>query len=339
MKNYFFIYFAMSLILVFFINMFSRRLLRIKVLQILYAHFKVNGKTYVQSEKDLTLSIHKSYELYHYLMLLLLDLRDFAESKIELARHKKLADQHDLQPATKFIENKFILQLAQNGSLTKFINKKKLSWNSYPEIIKKLYNRLIDIDFYKEYINSAPGSYNEDKKMVIKIYTDLIINYEDLYTNLEEQNIYWIDDVDFIIRMIIKTFRKFRENEGNPSLMPMFHDPADLDFAITLMRKTIIMEPENKIFIKESAKNWELERIAFTDYLIMQMAITEVIEFGTIPVKVTMNEFIEISKIFSTRNSSQFINGILDNVFKKLRSEKKIKKRGRGLIGEQKESE
>jgi N utilization substance protein B len=121
--------------------------------------------------------------------------------------------------------------------------------------------------------------------------------------------------------------------------MPMFNDPADIDFATTLMRKTIIRQPENKILIKESARNWELERIAFTDYLIMQMAITEVIEFGTIPVKVTMNEFIEISKIFSTQNSSQFNNGILDNVFKKLKSEKKIMKRGRGLIGEQKESE
>lgn len=339
MKNYFFIYFAKFPIIGFFKNMFSRRLLRIKVLQILYAHFKVDGKTYVQSEKDLTLSIHKSYDLYHYLMLLLLDLRDFAESKIELGRHKKLADQRDLYPATKFIENKFILELEQNDSLKKFINKKKLSWNSYPEIVKKLYNLLIEMDFYKEYNNSTQNSYNEDKKMVIKIYNDLIMNYEDLYSNLEEQSIYWIDDIDFIIRMIIKTFRKFRENGENSSLMPMFQDPADLSFATTLLRKTIIRESENKILIKESAKNWELERIAFTDNLIMQMAITEVIEFGTIPVKVTMNEFIEISKIFSTQKSSRFINGILDNVFKKLKSEKKITKQGRGLIGEQKEDE
>lgn len=317
--------------------MFSRRLLRIKVLQILYAHFKVDGKTYIQSEKDLTSSIHKSYDLYHYLMMLVLELRDFAESKIELARQKKLADHQDLHPATKFIENKFILQLESNDELRKFIDKKKLSWNSFPEIIKKLYAYLIGMDFYKEYIGSESRSYNEDKKLVIKIYTDLIMNYEDLYANLEEQNIYWIDDIDFIIRMIIKTFRKFKENGENTSLMPMFHDPADIDFAVTLMRKTIIRQPENKVLIKESAKNWELERIAFTDFLIMQMAITEVIEFGTIPVKVTMNEFIEISKIFSTRNSSQFINGILDNVFKKLKSEKKITKLGRGLIGEQNE--
>jgi transcription antitermination protein NusB len=319
--------------------MFSRRLLRIKVLQILYAHFKADGKTYIQSEKDLSLSIQKSYELYHYLMLLLLDLRDYAESKIEIARHKKLADTHDLNPDTKFIDNKFILQLEQNDNLKKFVNKKKLNWNPYPQIIKNLYNWLIKMDFYKEYMISPQGTYNEDKKLVIKIYTTLMMNYEDLYTNLEEQSIYWVDDVDFIFRMIIKTFRKFRENVDNNDLMPMFNDPGDIEFATILMRKTIIRNPENKVMIKESARNWELERIAFIDYLIMQMAITEVIEFGTIPVKVTMNEFIEISKIFSTRNSSQFINGILDNVFKKLKSEKKIKKLGRGLIGEQKEEE
>jgi N utilization substance protein B len=319
--------------------MFSRRLLRIKVLQILYAHFKVEGKTYVQSEKDLTTSIHKSYDLYHYLMLLLIDLRDFAETKIELAKRKKLANQQDLNPSTKFIDNKFILQLEKNEPLGKYVSKSKLSWNAYPEIIKKMYNLLREMDFYKEYINAPQRSYNEDKKLVIRIYTDLIMNYEDLYANLEEQNIYWIDDVDFIIRMVIKTLRKFRENDQNTTLMTMYHDPADLDFATTLLRKTIIRQAENQLLIKESAKNWELERIAFTDNLIMQMAITEVIEFGTIPVKVTMNEFIEISKIFSTRNSSQFINGILDNVFKKLRSQKKILKQGRGLIGEQKDIE
>jgi N utilization substance protein B len=317
--------------------MFSRRLLRIKVLQILYAHFKVNGKTYVQSEKDLSSSIKKSFELYHLLMILILDLRDYAESKIEIARHKKLADARDLNPATKFIDNKFILQLEQNDHLRKFTDKNKLNWTHYPEIIKKLYKWLLETTFYKDYMSCPPGTYIEDKRLVIKIITDLLMNYEDLYSNLEEQNIYWIDDVDFIFRMIIKTFRGFRESEKNKKLLPDFNDPDDKDFAITLLRRTIILEPENKLLIKESAKNWELERIAFTDYLIMQMAITEVIEFGTIPVKVTMNEYIEISKIFSTKKSSQFINGILDNVFKKLKAEKKIKKLGRGLIGDQKD--
>jgi N utilization substance protein B len=267
-------------------------------------------------------------------MLLILDLRDFAESKIEIARHKKLADNTDLNPLTKFIDNKFVFQLEQNNEFRKFIDKNKLSWALYPEIVRKLYKLILETPFYKEYMNCPPGTYNEDKKLVIRIMTDLMMNYEDLYTNLEEQNIYWIDDIDFIFRMIIKTFRGFKESGKKNKLLPMFNDPADKEFAKTLLRRTILREPENKLLIKESAKNWELERIVSTDYLIMQMAITEVLEFGTIPVKVTMNEYIEISKIFSTSKSSQFINGILDNVFKKLKSEKKIKKLGRGLIGE-----
>jgi len=158
--------------------MFSRRLIRVKVLQILYAHFKADGKTYIQSEKDLSYSIQKSYELYHYLMLILIDLRDYAESKIEIARHKKLANSRDLNPTTKFIDNKFILQLEQNKQLKKFIDKHRLSWNAYPEIIKRLYNWLAETEFYKEYMNLTPITFNEDNNLVIKIITYVLMNYE-----------------------------------------------------------------------------------------------------------------------------------------------------------------
>lgn len=314
--------------------MFSRRLLRIKVLQILYAHFKASGKTYIQSEKDLLYSLRKSYELYHYLMLLLLDLNEYAESRIEISRMKNIPNWDDLHPNRKFIDNLFIRQVKQNHQLTDFINKNKLRWSQFPEIIRNLSHFLVETEFFKEYMSYPGQVYNNDKKLVIKIYHDVIMNYEDLYKNLEDQNIYWIDDIDFIIKMIIKTFKKFRENEENPELLPMFHDEEDQDYSKELLRKTILRHEENNGLISNSAKNWELERIAFTDYLIIQMAITEAVEFKSIPVKVTMNEFIEISKIFSTRRSGQFINGILENVFTKLKKEKKIIKQGRGLIGE-----
>ncbi len=315
--------------------MFSRRLLRIKVLQILYAHFKASGKTYIQSEKDLIHSLHKSYDLYHYLMLLLLDVSEYAESRMELSRMKNIPDWDDLHPNRKFIDNLFIRQIRQNEQLTGYINKKKLQWSQYPDIIKNLYYFLIETEFYKAYMSDPGNSYIDDKKFIIKIYHDVVMNYEDLYKNLEDQNIYWIDDIDFIIKMIMRTFKKFREDGGNSELLPMFHDEEDLDYSIKLLRKTILRHEENNSLISNSAKNWELERIAFTDYLIIQLAITEAVEFTSIPVKVTMNEFIEISKIFSTRKSSQFINGILENVFTKLKKEKKIIKQGRGLIGEQ----
>jgi len=311
--------------------MFSRRLLRIKVLQILYAFYTAEGKTYIQSEKDLIYSIQKSYELYHYLMLLLLDVVDYAESRIDLARQKKIPTQEDLNPSTKFVNNKFVVQLSENQQLRTFIEKKKLTWSPYPDIIKNLYLLISDTSSYKEYISSDNQSYSEDKKIVLQIFNDVFMNYEDLYVNLEEQNIFWLEDIDFIIQMVIKTLRKFKENQQN-QLLPMLRDEEDIDFAKTLLRKSIMREEECKGLIQLSAKNWELDRIAFTDNLIMQMAITEVLEFQSIPIKVTMNEFIEISKIFSTRKSSQFINGILDHIISELKSGGRIVKKGRGLI-------
>lgn len=314
--------------------MFSRRLLRIKILQILYAHFKAAGKTYVQSEKELIYSLHKSFELYHYLMLLLVELVEYAESRIELSSTKNIPDWDDLHPNRKFVDNLFVQQLKKNKQLKDFVYKNKLQWNQYPEIIKNLYHFLTETEFYKVYMSQPDHTYNTDKRFAIRIYHDVVMNYEDLYKNLEDQNIYWIDDIDFIIKMVIKTFRKFKPEEENSELLPMFHDEYDMDYSKKLLRKTILRHEENNGLISNSAKNWELERIAFTDYLIIQLAITEAVEFKSIPVKVTMNEYIEISKVFSTRKSSQFINGILENIFTKLRQEKKIIKQGRGLIGE-----
>ncbi len=314
--------------------MFSRRLLRIKVLQILYAHFKASGKTCFQSEKDLIYSLNKSYELYHYLMLLILEISDYDQSKIEMSKMKNVTSWEDMHPNTKFIDNLFIKQIRNNHYLEDFAKKKKLSWRHFPDIIKNLYYFLIKSDLYKEYMSHPGNSYNEDKKLVLKIFSDIIMNDEDLYRNLEDQNIYWIDDIDFIFRMVIKTFKQFREGKENARLLPIFQDDEDLEYAKKLLRNTIENHEENNSLIKNSVKNWELERIAFTDYLLIQMAITEVVGFKSIPVKVTMNEYIEIAKVFSTRKSSKFINGILESVFAKLKKEKKIIKEGRGLIGE-----
>jgi N utilization substance protein B len=314
--------------------MFSRRLLRIKVLQILYAHFKASGKTYFQSEKDLIYSLTKSYELYHYLMLLILEISDYAQSKIEMSKMKNIPTWEDMHPNTKFIDNLFIKQIRNNHYLEDFTKKKKLSWRHFPDIIKNLYSFLIKSDLYKEYLSNPGNTYSEDKKLVLKIYSDIIMNDEDLYRNLEDQNIYWIDDIDFIFRVVIKTFKHFREGKEYTQLLPIFQDKEDLEYAKKLLRNTIEKHEENNSLIKNSVKNWELERIAFTDYLLIQMAITEVVGFKSIPVKVTMNEFIEISKIFSTSKSSKFINGILESVFAELKKEKKIIKEGRGLIGE-----
>jgi len=313
--------------------MFSRRLLRIKVLQILYGFHKAEGKTYVQSEKELIFSINKSYELYHYLMLLLVDVVDHATSRIEIARQKKIPTHEDLNPDTRFIDNRFVRQLGDTQALTRMVGAKKLSWADHPEVIRGLYELILQSEEYQSYMNSDVSGYEEDKKFALKILSEIVYNYEALYHLLEEKNIFWVDDIDFVIQMIVKTLRKFKENKTG-QLMPMFKDKEDLEFVKKLLRKSIIHSEENNKLIEESAKNWEIDRIAFTDILIMQMAITETIEFQSIPIKVTMNEYIEISKVFSTKKSSQFINGILDNIIKQLKKEKKISKTGRGLIGD-----
>ena len=315
--------------------MFSRRLLRIKVFQTLYAYHKVEGKTYASSDKELMHSIQKSYELYHLLILLILDVIDYAESKIEFAKQKKVQTEADLNPNTRFIDNKLAAQLRNNRDLRKYKLKRSVSWVQYPEIIKNLFISFTESDLYLTYMKEREQAYKYDKKLVERFYSDVVMNYEDLYTNLEEQSIFWIGDVDFVINMIVKTLKKFvADQSGGGPLMPMFKESDDEDYARTLLRKTIQHEKPYLELVKASANNWELERIAFTDSLILQLAISEAIEFSSIPTKVTINEFLEIAKLYSTQKSSKFINGILDNIFTGLKKEGKIKKSGRGLIGE-----
>ena len=315
--------------------MLSRRLLRIKVLQIYYSHNKVEGKTIRQSENDLLHSVNKSNELYHFLILLLFDVKDYAWDVIELARQKKRPSPEDLNPNTRFIDNQLIKQLETNQSLLSFPKKHKLSWANNPEIVKKLYHYIVDTETYSQYMNEWEAGYESDKKLVVSLYQDLVLNFEELYLSLEEQSIYWLEDIDFIIKMVIKSIRKMTPEYNEEYII--LADPEnkeDIEFARVLLRKAISSQEIYIEYIEEAAKNWELERIAEIDRMIMILAITEAVEFSTIPSKVTMNEFIEIAKNFSTRKSSQFINGILDSVFEKLRKEKKIKKSGRGLIGE-----
>lgn len=315
--------------------MFSRRLLRIKVFQTLYAYYKVEGKNYVGTEKELLHSLQKSYELYHLLLLLILDVVDYAESKIELAKQKKVPTEADLNPNTRFIENQLTSQLRINRDLRKYLDKRSVSWVQYPDIVKNLFLLFTDSDLYHTYLEEPEPDYRDDKKLVEKFYSDVVKNFEDLYINLEEQSIFWIGDVDFVISMIVKTLKKFtKDQSGGGSLMPMFKEKDDEDYARTLLRKTIQHEEQYLEMIRASATNWELDRIAFTDSLILQLAISEAIEFSSIPTKVTINEFLEIAKLYSTNKSSKFINGILDNIFAGLKKEGKIKKSGRGLIGE-----
>jgi len=315
--------------------MISRRQLRIKTLQSLYAYYKTGREDMGRSEKELHFNIEKAYELYHYLLLLIIDVILYAESRIELARNKRIPTHEDLHPNTRFIDNRLVDQLRNNEQLLRYVDTHKLNWSNYPELIKEIYTKLTEIEEYAAYMATEESGYAEDKKMISLVYTHVIFPSELLSSVMEEQSIYWNDDLEFITNMIVKTFKKFKEGDGSEkSLMDLYKNDEDVDYVVKLSRQTIIHREEYVEYIKLNTRNWDLERIAFMDILIMQMAIAELIGFSSIPVKVTLNEYLEISKFYSTSKSNVFINGVLDKVVFQLKDEKKIVKKGRGLIGE-----
>ena len=315
--------------------MISRRIIRTKVLQVLYAYYSNEEKSINNTEKELFFCIHKSYDLYHYLLALVSHIAEYAEKRIEIRRNKHHPTEEDLNPNTKFITNQVIHQLRNNRQLNAYLAQNKLSWVNHPELIKELYLLMVESDIYKSYMDDPNRSYMDDKKFIEKLFNKVILVAEDLYIVLEEQSIFWNDDVEFVVSMIVKTIKRFNElTDSDHRLMPLYKDQEDRDFTKDLIRKAIVNHNELRELIRKHSKNWDMERIAFMDILIMQLAITEFIYFPTIPTKVSMNEYIELSKFYSTEKSRNFINGILDKTLKDLKKADQINKVGRGLIGE-----
>ncbi len=315
--------------------MISRRLLRIKALMILYAFNRKDGNDLAAAEKELMKSIKKTYDLYHYLLLLVLEIADIAAEKIEIARNKNFPTDEDLDPNTRFINNRIVKFLVHNKDLKSYIISSKLSWANYPELPRKLYNTMIEWDEYKEYMNRAEEGFSEDRKFIITLLIELIATSEDLQSLLEELSIYWNDDLGFLTIMIEKTLRGVKNDSGPDfCLMPMFKNKDDEIFVKKLLSKTIINSDKYAELIGNNTTNWEIERVALMDTLVMQLALSEIVEFEEIPVKVTLNEYIEIAKYYCTAKSSTFVNGILDKIVREMRAREIFKKTGRGLVGE-----
>jgi transcription antitermination protein NusB len=315
--------------------MISRRLLRIKALMVLYAFNRREDENLAQAETELMFSIGKTYDLYHYLLLLVLEIADLAEEKINQARQKKMPTPEDLNPKRQFIDNMIISQLRKNLALKKYVTSKKLSWANNSDIPRLLYNKMLRWEPYEEYMNSEEHNYLSDKKIIIKLIVDLFANSEDLIASFEEQSIYWNDDMEYVSAMIEKTLKKLKADSGeNMALMPLFKNDEDEEFVKNLFRKAVIQREKCSELIDKNTTNWEVERIALMDTLVMHLAITEILEFPEIPVKVTLNEYIEIAKYYCTSKSSIFVNGILDKVVKEIRKQGLFNKLGRGLVGE-----
>jgi N utilization substance protein B len=301
-----------------------------------YAYFKNAGTASINDiEKELFFSINKAYDLYHYLLLLPIEMANLAEKRIEKAQQKKLPSPEDLNPNRKFVDNQIVQYLRINNQLLRYIEIKKLSWVNHPEIVKGLLDKLIESDFYKEYMLSETSSFQDDKTFICKFYSHIVAPYEPLYNLLEEESIFWNDEIEFILSSIIKTIKKFKEGDAEEApLQDLYKNNEDKEFTKELYRKVILNWDKYEKYIKKFSKNWDLDRIAFMDILLINMAIAEVMDFKSIPVKVSFNEYIELSKFYSTNRSNVFINGILDKIIEDLRQNKKINKTGRGLVGE-----
>jgi len=339
--------------------MISRRQLRIKALSVLYACNRKELDDLETAEQELMLSIKKSYDLYHYLLLLLIELSDIAREKVILSRQKRMPSPEDINPNIRFAENRVIKQLRNIDQLRKYVSPSPslwtrkdnitnfkllvkyldalgISWGQSPETVKIVFSEMTAWKTYQDYMESDDDSYRADVRFIKELVTQLFPASPELESNLEETSVYWNDDLPFVGAMIRNTLGKFRESDdGQHIVLPqMFTNSDDERFARVLTRKAILNSEKHFSMIDRHTTNWEVERIALMDKLVMNLAVTEIVEFPEVPVKVTLNEYIEIAKNYSTAKSSTFVNGILDKIVKEMRSDGTFNKTGRGLIGE-----
>ncbi len=310
--------------------MLNRRYLRIKTMQALYAYFKQDNPDIAFYEKDLFKSLDKIYDLYMYVLALFGDMHHAAHLVLEENKNKRLPTKEDLDPSLRFLENTILVSISQSDELKKEISNRKISWQNDFDLVRKLLAELKQTPLYKEYMTSASPSAKEDKQFLITVATEFLYNHDLLNHLFEEKNIHWADDTFGAFSMIARTFENFT---GVIHLTPLFKDKEDDQlFISTLFRKTIAGDKEFETLIDDKTKNWDLERIAAMDVLLMKMALAEFMHISNVPVKVSLNEYIDISKEYSTPNSKTFINGILDKIIVDLKRDNKIQKTGRGLM-------
>ena len=280
--------------------MINRVLIRLKIVQIIYAYYQNGGKNLDTAEKELFFSLSKAYDLYNYLLLLMVEVTKYANKRLDAAKNKLVPTKEDLSPNMKFVENRFIAQLEINKQLNAFASSQK---------------------------KTETSSYEEDRELWRKLYKKIIFNNTALDEVLEDQSLYWNDDKEIVDTFVLKTIKRFNpENGEKQELLPEFKDEEDQDFARRLFRRSILNADYYRHLISENSKNWDLSRVAVMDVIIMQIALAEILSFPNIPVNVSLNEYVEIAKLYSTPKSGGFINGTLDGIVNQLKKENKLTK-------------
>ena len=312
--------------------MLSRRLLRIKALKALYAHLQSDGDSLIASEESMLDAIDKAYDLYFQMLILPVELARYAEERQQIAKEKKLPTYEDLNPNRKFIDNAAIRLIANSDEVNDYVAAHGLGWSNQGDFIKSLYNSLLESTTYKNYMSTLDSSLKEDIALLESLYVKDFQNSELLDQVLEDMSIMWDNDLSFVLPLVIRTITSIRTSHTEVKVMSKFKSDDEREFVCTLFQKSLINFNEYQAYIEKFTSNWDVERIVFMDNLIMVMAMTELVSMPSVPIKVTMDEYIDISKYYSTPGSSVFINGVLDRVVGNLTAEERINKSGRGLI-------
>jgi len=294
--------------------MINRELIRIKTVQLTYAYYQNGSKNIDSAEKELLFSLSKAYDLYNFLLALMVSITREAQRHLEVAQSRAQREGTEM-PSQKFVNNRFALQLEGNKMLNDFMETQKKTWNDEPEFLKKMYQLVTESQIYKDYMASPEDSYEADRELWRKLYRTLIQHNEDLDALLEEQSLYWNDDKEVVDTFVLKTIKRFEEkNQSHQELLPEYDNEEDKDYARKLFRATIMNGDEYQHFMSESSRNWDFSRLAYMDIVIMQIAIAEMMTFPSIPITVTINEYVEIAKLYSTPRSAGYINGMLDTI-------------------------
>ena len=307
--------------------MVNRELIRIKLVQVLYSYLQKGIHNPDVAEKELLLSLDKAYDLYNYMLLLMVEVGRISVRMLEMRQSRSMKLKDGIQWSRKFVDNRFILQLESNRQLRAYCDEQALSWADQEDFVRNLYNKVEESEYYKEYMTSETSTYEEDREMWRLIYRHLICNNEELSNLLEDINVYWNDDKTIVDTFVLKTINRFTaESTAAQPLIPEYKTDADRDFATKLLYRALVGQEYFYGLIASTTRKWELGRIALMDRIILQLGLAEITTYPNIPLSVSINEYVEIAKMYSTPKSAKYINATLDTIAKKLIDEGKLVK-------------
>lgn len=306
--------------------MINRELIRIKIVQLTYAYYQNGNHNMDNAEKELLFSLSKAYDLYNCLLSLIVSVSREAHLHYDVDVARARREGKEL-PSAKFVNNRFAMQLEENKQLAEYVETQKTTWEDNIEFVRGLLSQIEQSQIYKDYMANGEESYEYDREVWRKLYKALVMENEDLDSLLEERSLYWNDDKEIVDTFVLKTIKRFDpKNKAKQELLPEYKDIEDKDFAVKLFRATILNADQYQRYMSETSRNWDFSRLAYMDVVIMQIAIAEMLNFPNIPVSVTINEYVDLAKLYSTPKSGSYINGMLDSIARYLSENGKMLK-------------